>query len=504
MIRTSHILIAGCLFFASLATGEGIKSDRQILIVLDGFRPDYLSEEITPNLFSIAESGVFFENHHSVFPTVTRVNASSFATGCYPYTHGILGNTVFFPEIDPANGLTTGSRGNLERITEVTEDKLLTTPSLGEILQDHGKRLAVFSAGSSGSCFLLNHKVAGGAVFHHSYTLPEHLHEEVENLLGPEPPDAVPNQGRNHRAMSALIEFGFKKQKPDMMILWLSDPDHTAHKFGMGAPTTVESIQLVDGEIGRLLQFLDEEGLRDRTNILVSSDHGFSMHVGKIDLVTLLAQHGFKKSKESTDTVVVGPALHVENSDPERIQGIVSLLQKTSEIGAIFTKAKEPGAPEGWVDGTLSFDLIHWNHDRSADILISPNWDDTENEYGYKGQSMNRGVAGHGSSSPWDIHNTLFASGPDFKQGIRNPVPSGNIDLTPTMLSLAGIEPLPSMDGRVLTEAMLEGPDPKTVETRERSYEVFRKEDGLNYRLQLTESEAGGARYVDQTVTVRE
>ncbi|MCA9442900.1 MAG: alkaline phosphatase family protein, partial [Candidatus Omnitrophica bacterium] len=57
-----------------------------------------------------------FENHHSVYPTVTRVNASSFVTGCYPAKHGLMENTVYFPKVNPTGGLSTGSRDNLEKI----------------------------------------------------------------------------------------------------------------------------------------------------------------------------------------------------------------------------------------------------------------------------------------------------------------------------------------------------------------------------------------------------
>jgi predicted AlkP superfamily pyrophosphatase or phosphodiesterase len=291
---------------------------------------------------------------------------------------------------------------------------------------------------------------------------------------------------------------------PEALILWLTDPDHTAHKYGMGSPMTETSIRLVDKEIGRLIEFLETQKLRDRTNILITSDHGFSTHAGRLDLTTLLAQHGFKKSKDSTDTVVVGPMIFVENSDPQRIQGIVSVLQRTPEIGAIFTKPREVGSPEGWVEGTLSFDLIHWNHDRAADILVSPDWDDEENEYGYRGRSMNRGVAGHGSSSPWDIHNTLIGNGPAFKEGIRIQTPSSNIDLAPTLLSLVGIEPLESMDGRILQEAFVGGPDPSRIESKENRYEVHSKAGDLTYRLELRESEVNGTRYVDGASVTRE
>lgn len=37
-----------------------------ILVVWDGMRPDYASEDLTPTLWGLKERGVWFENHHSI------------------------------------------------------------------------------------------------------------------------------------------------------------------------------------------------------------------------------------------------------------------------------------------------------------------------------------------------------------------------------------------------------------------------------------------------------
>ena len=110
--------------------------------------------------------------------------------------------------------------------------------------------------------------------------------------------------------------------------------------------------------------------------------------------------------------------------------------------------------------GTLSFDLAHWDHERSAQVLYSPDWTDAVGEYGYPGTSAQGGVAGHGSSSPFDIHNTLVAAGPDLKAGVEIDVPSSNVDFAPTFLHLLGLDIPSSMQGRVLREALRDGRDP--------------------------------------------
>ena len=60
------------------------KGKLSIVFVLDGLRPDNVNATDTPNLFRLRQQGVNFVNGHAVFPTVTRVNSPSIATGYYP------------------------------------------------------------------------------------------------------------------------------------------------------------------------------------------------------------------------------------------------------------------------------------------------------------------------------------------------------------------------------------------------------------------------------------
>jgi Type I phosphodiesterase / nucleotide pyrophosphatase len=133
-----------------------------IVFILDGLRPDSINPRDTPNLYDLRTRGVFFENGHAVFPTVTRVNSPSIATGFYPSAVGIMGNSIYVPEIDPSNDISTGEWRNLTRLDEVSGGRLLFVQSLAERLHAAGKTLAAVSSGSSGSAFLLNHKAGEG------------------------------------------------------------------------------------------------------------------------------------------------------------------------------------------------------------------------------------------------------------------------------------------------------------------------------------------------------
>jgi predicted AlkP superfamily pyrophosphatase or phosphodiesterase len=431
--------------------------NRHLLIVVDGLRPDYVTPDVMPTLTALARRGTVFNRHHAVYPTVTRVNASSISSGSYPEAHGLMGNAVFFPRVNPTRFLDTSDRGNLVDVAKV-EGRLLTAPTLGELLQAAGRRMLVVSSGTTGSAFLNNHTVAGGAILHYRYVLPESLGEDMK-VLGAPPGDDAPAGSLDRFAVDAFLKVGLARVDPSVTVMWLSDLDSTAHDKGIGDPATVEILRHVDGQIARIEGVLKAVGVFDTFNIWVTSDHGFSTHVGEIALDAILKPYARSLPDGSPRIVAHDGAIYVRDDDQTAISGIVAALQRTPGVGAIFTRAKAPQQLDGTAPGTLSFDVVRWDHDRSAQILFSPDWTDAENAHGFRGIVSSGGVAGHGSASPWDVHNTLIAAGPDLKAGVTVESPSANVDFAPTFLTLLRLPVPTSMQGRPLLEALQRGPE---------------------------------------------
>ncbi|MCH9673385.1 MAG: alkaline phosphatase family protein, partial [Gammaproteobacteria bacterium] len=63
-----------------------------VLMVVDGLRGDMVTPEFVPTISEVAADSRHFRQHHSVFPSATRVNSASIATGCYPAQHRLAGN----------------------------------------------------------------------------------------------------------------------------------------------------------------------------------------------------------------------------------------------------------------------------------------------------------------------------------------------------------------------------------------------------------------------------
>ena len=66
-------LVAACGLIAHVTPAA---TNRQLLIVLDGLRPDYVTPAVMPNLHALGQRGVVFANHESVLLTVTRGSTS--------------------------------------------------------------------------------------------------------------------------------------------------------------------------------------------------------------------------------------------------------------------------------------------------------------------------------------------------------------------------------------------------------------------------------------------
>jgi len=425
---------------------------RVLVIVVDGLRPDYVAPALMPRVSRLAARGIVFRAHHSVFPTVTRVNGSSFVTGAYPETHGILGNVIYMPTVNATKTLDTAVRDDLLAI-ERSGEPLLTAPTLGDILERAGKRMMVVSSGTSGSAYLLNAAARNGVIIHPQFTKPESMSGRVAEALGPVPPHALPNAGEHRRAVDAYIALGLDGLQPDVTFMWLSDPDSTAHAKGIGGSEFRAALASVDTEIGRAEDALRARGLLDRTDIILTSDHGFSTHNSHLHLDALVKPFARPMPDGTPDVVVAESAIHFRGAvDQSRVDALVAELQRRAEVGAIFTKDARPG--------TLSLDVARGNHPRAGEILVSANWNAEKNEFGFEGMTTQTGAAGHGASSPYDIHNVLMADGPDFREHATSDVPTGNVDVAPTILRLLGLDPPPTMTGRVVDEALRGGRAP--------------------------------------------
>ena len=509
-LMTTHAIggrvLAAILMTASavgVATARQAPARVQIVIVVDGLRPDQVTAAQMPRLQALAARGIRFTAHHSVFPTVTRVNAATFATGVWPARHGLLGNTIYIPSVDPVKTIDTADHEALLTVA-ASDGQLLAAPTIGQMLARAGRRFLVVSSGSSGSALLLSPTPDAGVILHTEFARPDEWHAKAVALLGPTPPPGLPNAARNRYATDLLLRIGLPDVRPDVAFVWYSDPDTTAHARGLDAPATRESLTAVDEEIGRIEDWLRAQGRLAATNLIVTSDHGFSTHTGGFDLPALVKPLVRPMPDGTPDIVTAGGAIHFRGArDQARVSAVVEALQRAPAVGAIFTTARAPGDPAGRVAGTLSFDSIGWAHPRSGEILVSAAWAEGTGS-GLPGTASASGRAGHGSTSPYEVSNTLVAAGPDFRESATSATATGNVDITPTLLRLSGIAPPGvTFDGRVIEEALRTWPSGSRPGEASSTVALDRSEGEALYTVEARSTVVGGVRYFDVATVTR-
>lgn len=488
-------LFLAFLPYAGVSAPTG-KAEHVVIVVWDGMRPDFISPQHTPTLYQLAQQGTFFKNHHAVYISTTEVNGTALNTGAYPAHSGIIANDEYRPQIDEFKPVAMQDEDVVRRGDELTGNHYIGVPTIAEIAQSTGFRTAV--TGTKSVTLLLDRakerksEAAKGSVdLFKGDVLPSSALAALITANGDEPFLATitfPNVAQDEWTTRALTRGLWKSAVPKFSVLWMSDPDYSQHHSGPGSPAAVAAIESVDRDLATVLKTLDEKKLRDKTDIFVVSDHGFSTVSRNVDVADELTKAGFhagKKLKKAAngDVLAVGlggsVSLYVIGHDEATIRKLISFFQASDFAGVIFSRIP--------LEGTFPLEQVRVNSTNAPDVLISMKWSADKNEFGtpglFIGDSKKKGA--HGSLSPFDMHNTLIVSGPDFRNGFKDSLATGNTDLAPTILWILGIASPQPMDGRILSEAIpgMNAPtnsEQKTIEAS-RNGETFHRHQYLRF-----------------------
>ncbi|HJT80179.1 MAG TPA: alkaline phosphatase family protein, partial [Chthoniobacterales bacterium] len=280
-------------------------------------------------------------------------------------------------------------------------------------------------------------------------------------------------------------------------------PDMSQHEHSPGAPAAIRAMKSSDHNLATVLAALDEPQRRSSTNIFVVSDHGFSTIERRIKLPKILAEAGFNVHTElgsdaqPGEIVLVGAGgsvlFYVVEHEPATIRRLVEFLQQSEFAGVLFTRDA--------MEGTFTLSQGQIDSPDAPDLVMAFRWNDQPNEYGIRGRiyaDWKRGanMGTHATLSRFDMRNTLVAAGPDIHKGKVNDLPTGNVDLAPTILEILQVKPLPKMDGRILTEALVNGSAPAKPETQ--TLHASREFPNGKWHQYLQTSRVGTTVYLDE------
>jgi predicted AlkP superfamily pyrophosphatase or phosphodiesterase len=214
-----------------------------ILISIDGFRADYLTQYKHATLDILGNEGVRARWMTPSYPSLTFPNHYAIATGLYPEHNGIVANDMYDPVFDASFSL--GKRAEVQNGRWWAGEPIwITAVTQGQ------KASATFWPGSEAE--IKGHR----PTYWKTYDDKVKPSDRVDGLL-------------------SLLDLPVD-QRPTFLTLYFSDVDHAGHDHSPNSPQVADAITVVDTAVARLISGLRARDIYSKVNIIVVSDHGMA------------------------------------------------------------------------------------------------------------------------------------------------------------------------------------------------------------------------------------
>ncbi|KAI1194285.1 alkaline-phosphatase-like protein [Nemania serpens] len=233
------------------SNGTALFAPTTLIISLDGFRADFLTRGLTPRLNAFIKEGVSPLYMTPSFPSVTFPNHYTLATGLYPESHGLVGNTFWDPALeaefyytDPARSLDPKWWGG---------EPFWVTAEL------QGVRTAVHMwPGSEAHIHNMDPS------FLDKYNGDEALPKKVDRIMEfiDQPGLETPQPG--------------KRLRPQLIAAYVPNVDAMGHRYGPNSTEIQLTISEVDAMLNDIFRGLEQRNLTDIVNVIIVSDHGMA------------------------------------------------------------------------------------------------------------------------------------------------------------------------------------------------------------------------------------
>lgn len=432
-----------CLLAAAASQAAQAADRHVVVITIDGL-PAYLLDDpqaSLPVIRGLRAGGAWAADGMRVSnPAVTWPNHTTLMSGVHPERHGVLFNGL--PQRQGPGRPVQVSPGKDQR-------DLVRVPLLFDILKDAGLASAAINwPCTRGSTSLDdNFPDVPEALRFTSPRLKEELADT--GLLARFDPGGGPVRDEIWTEAACRI---IRQRKPRLLALHLLNLDATHHQHGPRTPPGYTAAALADALVGRVLDALDDAGIRDQTAIFIIADHGFATVTRTLRPNALLRREGLLEADGNRITsarvqvIPEGGIGMVYLTDPQSAasdrQAVRRLFADAEGIAAIVE-------PE-------DFGRYHLprpeEHPGMADLILA-----ARDGYAIVGTASGddfvvaseRPSGAHGYLSTEPKMNAIFvASGAGIPAGLRLPSVE-NVDLAPTVARLLGV-PLEQASGTVI------------------------------------------------------
>jgi predicted AlkP superfamily pyrophosphatase or phosphodiesterase len=458
-LATRLVLSAAALALAPAAGSPAGGGTRVVLVTIDGFAADQLADESLeiPHLRALIAGGVRAESSQTVFPSVTHPSHTSIVTGVSPRVHGVIGNRM-------RNRLT----GERFHVTNRPHAEAVHAPTLFDAAKARGLATAAFFWPESRDDPSLDRSIpevfAADGVADPGAADPTYL-EELRRARVPidlfyEAYGRRGLVGAGDVALALAAAHEIRTRRPDLLAIHLVSTDAIEHWWGPDHPLSKAAFHVADACVGILRDAVEEAGLTDETVFVVGADHGFATVTHDVNLFPLFRDAGL------LDRLEFHPmewTLFVETTsafDPGRDQraldGVIERVRDQPHVARVVRPDEFQALGYPRYDQSP---YVPGQYMVIGDVGTFPVVDPDDPEVRRRPLAEPHHTHGYLPESP-RMYPMLVLAGAGIRPGVTIGHVS-NLDIAPTVAHLMGLD-MSGLEGRVLTEALVDGGGPGT------------------------------------------
>ncbi|MBC8256278.1 MAG: alkaline phosphatase family protein [Candidatus Marinimicrobia bacterium] len=368
-----------------------------LMVSFDGFRHDFTTMADTPNFDRLELEGVKADALIPVFPSLTFPNHYSIATGAYSGTHNITGNSFYDKKYR--------KKYSLYKKETVRNEKFYKSEPIWVTAERQGvKAASFFWVGSEAP-------------------IKGYLPSIFKYYDG-----SVPFKARIDSVLS-WFQLPIKK-RPQLIMLYFSEPDHTGHTWGVNTPEIVEVIEEMDDLLGYLLHNLETLEIYSNLNLIIVSDHGMT-NVSENKRIVL-----DEYISRIDDLYINGRGSHVQFD-------LKKFKRKYKQT--LFKELEKIPHCQVWKKNNIP-KRFHFNNNNTGEfmLLADEGWLITTQSAMDKNEFTLGGMHGYDPQLP-NMHGIFYAIGTDIKSNLRISA-FENIHIYPLTCKLLEIDPYSGKD----------------------------------------------------------
>lgn len=309
-----------------VSNGTALFAPTTLIISLDGFRADFVNRGLTPRLNAFIKEGVSPLYMRPSFPSVTFPNHYTLATGLYPESHGIVGNTFWDTDLQAEFFYTDPSRS--------LDPKWWGGEPFWVTAEQAGARTAIHMWPGSEA-----HILGKEPSYVDKYNGDEKLAKKVARIL-----EFLDKPGLETAAADDVNGDRVPDLRPQLIAAYVPNVDADGHRYGPNSTEIRSTIAAADSMLNEIFLGLEARNLTQIVNVIVVSDHGMATtDVSRLmqldDLVDL------DQIQHVDGWPLVG--LRPKNESAEALQAVYeSVLKKTADNPNLEVYLRDVNMPE--------------------------------------------------------------------------------------------------------------------------------------------------------------